>query len=111
MCIFCQIVNKEIPKDFTFEDKQMVAFPDLHPSAPVHFLIVPKKHIESVADLKEEDINLIGKMIWRAKILAEEKGISKGGYKLIFNCGEDGGQVIKHIHLHLLGGEKMKCTV
>ncbi|MDD2646765.1 MAG: histidine triad nucleotide-binding protein [Patescibacteria group bacterium] len=111
MCIFCQIINKEIPKDFIFADDQLVAFNDLHPSAPIHILIVSKKHIDSIATLKEEDINLIGNMIWRAKVLAEEKGIAKSGYKLIFNCGEDGGQIIQHIHLHLLGGEKVKCIV
>lgn len=108
MCIFCQIIKKEIPSPFVFEDEQMVAFKDISPKAPVHLLIVPKKHIESIAKLAEDDKILIGEMIWRAKILAEEQGIAENGYKLVFNCGEHGGQVVKHIHLHLLGGEKLK---
>lgn len=111
MCIFCQIIKKEIPSPFVFEDEQMVAFKDISPKAPVHLLIVPKKHIESVAKLAEDDKILIGEMIWRAKILAEEQGIAEDGYKLVFNCGEHGGQVVKHLHLHLLGGEKLDCKI
>lgn len=111
MCIFCQIINKEIPSQFVFEDEQLVAFKDISPKAPVHLLIVPKKHIESIANLTEDDKTLVGEMIWRAKVLAEEQGIAKNGYKLIFNCGEHGGQLVKHIHLHLLGGEKLRCIV
>ncbi|MCD6471213.1 histidine triad nucleotide-binding protein [bacterium] len=107
-CIFCRIINKEIPTDIVYEDKEIVAFKDIHPVAKVHILIIPKKHIESVAKLKSSDIMLIGKMIWQAKILAEKFGINKTGYKLLFNCGKDGGQVIKHIHLHLIGGQKLK---
>ncbi|MDA2921750.1 histidine triad nucleotide-binding protein [Patescibacteria group bacterium AH-259-L07] len=106
MCIFCQIVNKEIPKDFTFEDETLVAFKDINPKAPVHLLIVAKKHIESVITIKEGDRNLIAEMVWRAKLLAEEKGLDKTGYKLIFHCGRGGGQIIDHIHLHLRGGWK-----
>ncbi|MGC9049015.1 MAG: histidine triad nucleotide-binding protein [Patescibacteria group bacterium] len=108
MCIFCQIINKEIPTQFVFEDEKLVAFKDINPKAPVHLLIVPKKHIESVAKLAETDKILIGEMIWRAKILAEKEGIADKGYKLIFNCGEHGGQLVKHIHLHLLGGKKLE---
>jgi histidine triad (HIT) family protein len=111
MCIFCQIIQKEIPSEIVFEDEKLVAFKDINPKAPIHLLIVPKKHIESVAVLNEEDKSLISEMIWRAKILAEEQGIAKRGYKLIINCGEDGGQLIKHIHLHLLGGKKLEGLV
>lgn len=107
MCIFCQIINKEIPTNFVFEDEQMVVFKDINPKALVHLLIVPKKHIESIAVLTKEDKNLIAEMIWRAKVLAEEQEIADKGYRLIFNCGEHGGQIIKHIHLHLLGGQKL----
>lgn len=111
MCIFCQIVKKEIPSPFVFEDEQMVALKDISPKASVHLLIVPKKHIESIAALAEEDKNLVAEMIWRAKILAEERGIAEGGYKLLFNVGENGGQAVKHLHLHLVGGEKLHWTL
>ena len=110
-CIFCRLANKEIPTDIFFEDDQVMAFNDLGPVAPVHVLIIPKRHITSVADLKIEDRALLAEMIWRAKQIAEEKNIAKSGYKLIFNCGQDGGQVISHLHLHLIGGKKLKCLV
>ena len=106
-CIFCKIINKEIPSDFVDEDEDLVVFKDIQPKAKFHFLIVPKKHIESVNELGDEDTALVGKMIHRAKIIAKEQGFADRGYKLIFNCGEDGGQVVLHLHLHLLGGEKL----
>jgi len=111
MCIFCQIVKKEIPSDFLFEDESLIAIKDIKPSAPVHILIVPKKHIESVNEIEETDVELIGRMIYRAKILAGEQGVADSGFKLIFNCGDDGGQVIGHLHLHLLGGKKLSSVV
>lgn len=110
-CIFCKIVNKELDTEIVFEDEQILVFKDINPKAPVHLLIIPKKHIESIAHLAEEDKGLIGEMFWRAKKLAEEKGIDKSGYKLIINCGDDAGQIIKHLHLHLLGGQKLKGLV
>jgi histidine triad (HIT) family protein len=84
-----------------------MAFPDIKAKAPVHLLIIPKKHIASVSDLEKEDIALVGKMIFRAKLLAEERGIAKNGYRLVFNCRQHAGQVIDHLHLHLLGGKPL----
>ncbi len=98
-CLFCKIVNKEIPTSFVAEDGELVAFDDIHPKAPAHVLILPKTHVLSV---KEADEKLSGKLIALAKKIAEEKGLE--GYKLIFNVGPKGGQVIEHLHLHLVGG-------
>jgi len=110
-CLFCRIVKKEIPSQFVYEDEQMVVFKDVKPKARVHLLIVPKKHIDSIAALTKEDINLVGQLIWQAKKIAEEFKIAKSGYKLIFNTGLDSGQAINHLHLHLLGGERMEWIV
>jgi histidine triad (HIT) family protein len=101
-CLFCKIVNKEIPADFIYEDDLLLVFPDINPSAPVHYLVVPKEHILSIAHLQSNHQEIISKMIFTAKKLAEEKGLK--GYKLVFNVGREGGQVINHLHLHLLGG-------
>lgn len=104
-CIFCQIAKKEIPsKTIHFEDKDLIAFDDLYPKAPIHILIVPKKHIVSVNELKEGDQNLIGKIILVAKKLAKKKKIDQTGYKIVVNTGPDAGQGILHLHFHLLGG-------
>lgn len=110
-CLFCRIAKKEIPSQFVYEDEQMVVFKDIKPKAKIHLLIVPKKHIDSIASLTKEDINLIGQLIWQAKKIAEEFKLDKTGYKLIFNTGPDSGQVIDHLHLHLLGGEKLGWPV
>jgi len=101
-CIFCKLINGEIPSSFIYENEEVVAFNDLYPKAKTHILIVPKKHIPTIADLKddEQDEILVGKMMLVARDIAKEKGLS--GYKLAFNVGKDGGQEIFHIHLHLL---------
>lgn len=101
--IFDKIIAKEQQADIVYEDERMVAFYDIQPKAPVHLLIVPKKHIESVNELKEEDSDLAGAMIIKAKELAAERDIGDG-YKLVFNVGRKGGQIVDHLHLHLLGG-------
>lgn len=108
MCIFCQIIEKQIPADIVYEDDVLMAFKDIKPSAPVHILITPKKHIESVIEAEAEDKVLLGDLVWQGKILAQEKGLDKTGYKLFFNCGRGGGQIIDHIHLHLMGGWEKK---
>ena len=108
MCIFCQIVNREIPKQIIYEDKKYIVFEDIHPRAPIHVLIVPKNHIVSLAEATKKDKALINGLMWQAKILAEKLGIDKSGYKLIFNCGHGAGQIVDHIHLHLLGGGNYK---
>jgi len=109
MCVFCKIINKEIKAEILYEDNDILAFKDIHPLAPIHILIIPKKHIEGINFLgeTEEDIRLSGKLIIVAKKLAEEAGIGKKGYKLLFRVGRDGGQEVEHIHLHLLGGAKL----
>ncbi len=106
-CIFCKIANHEIPSDIVYEDDQFVAFRDINPQAPVHILIIPRKHIPTVNDLKPEDADLIGKMVLLAKELAAKEGISERGYRLVLNCNREGGQMVFHIHLHLLGGRAM----
>jgi len=105
MCIFCDIVQKKQKADLVHCGKNLIAFSDINPKAPVHILIVPKKHIESVQKLKAEDAPLVSELIFTAQKIAKEKGIGSG-YKLIFNCGPGGGQVVPHLHLHLLGGWK-----
>lgn len=110
-CIFCKIINKEIPADIVFEDKDMIAFKDKKPIAPTHILIIPKKHIASVADAEEKDALLMGKLITTAKKIAEDFEISDKGYKLLVRVGRGGGQEIDHIHLHLLGGAKLSENI
>ena len=106
--IFTKIVKKEIPADFVFESEDIVAFRDINPQAPIHILIIPRKQIETISDLQPEDSNMVGRMILTAKQIAENEGLAENGYRLVFNCKEDGGQDVYHIHLHLLGGRKMK---
>lgn len=107
-CIFCKIIRKEIPTEFLYEDDFVVAFRDLHPIAPVHVLVIPKKHIGSVTEINKEDELLMGKLITTAKKIADDLRISKKGYKLLIRVGEHGGQEVGHIHLHLIGGAKLK---
>ena len=109
MCVFCKIASKEIKAEILYESEDILAFKDTHPLAPVHILIIPKKHIEGINFLGETegDVLLAGRMIIAAKKLAEEAGIGKKGYKLLFRVGRDGGQEVPHIHLHLLGGARM----
>ena len=104
-CIFCSIANKKNPADIIYEDENFVVFKDIRPTAPVHFLLVPKEHIASINDLKNKHRELIGDLFLLAKKIAEESGISDG-YKLAFNTGRKGGQLVDHLHLHLMGGWK-----
>ena len=106
-CLFCKIVNRELPADVVYEDEQLLAFNDISPQAPTHTLIIPKTHIATVNDLTEAEINLPGALVLRARALAGEKGIAESGYRLCINTNEDSGQSVFHIHLHLLGGEKL----
>jgi histidine triad (HIT) family protein len=105
MCIFCQIINKEIDSDLVFENDELIAFKDLNPRAKTHLLIVPKKHIDSIKDIDETagDDALVGRMILAAKNLAKERDLE--GYQLQFHVGEKGGQIIFHIHLHLMSNQ------
>ncbi len=110
-CVFCKIINKEIPADVIFEDGDVIAFRDVKPIASVHVLVIPKKHIISVADVKEKDTLLMGKLIMIAKTIAEDLEISNKGYKLLIRVGKEGGQEIDHIHLHLLGGTRITKNI
>lgn len=110
-CIFCKIINKQIPSEIIYEDEQILAFKDIEPLAPVHVLVVPKKHISSVMDLSEEDQVLIGKIYSVIKKLAVELGVEKEGFRVVTNCGENAGQTVKHIHFHILGGRKLALTM
>jgi histidine triad (HIT) family protein len=101
-CIFCKIINKEIPAKILFEDNDIIILQDIKPSAPFHHLIIPKEHIKSVADLKEENKEVIAKIFFTARDDAAKAGLK--GYKVTFNVGRDGGQIIDHLHLHLMGG-------
>jgi len=101
-CIFCKIVKKDARADIVFEDKDVVVFIDINPKAPKHLLVVPREHIESIANLEANHSDIIVKLIYTAKKVAEEMGLT--GYKLVFNVGREGGQVVDHLHLHLLGG-------
>jgi len=103
-CLFCQIIKGDKPAGIVYQDDSLIIFKDIHPHAPVHLLVVPKKHIRSLNDLTEQDQGLLSEMIWRAGETAKEQGISKSGYKLLFNVERGGGQVIFHLHMHLLGG-------
>jgi len=106
-CVFCRIVAGEIPADIIYQDKELVAFRDIHPQAPTHLLIIPKSHIASMTELTSKQQALMGRLILLAKDLAEEEGISARGYRLSVSCGADGGQVVPHVHFHLIGGRKL----
>lgn len=107
--IFSKIINKEIPADIVFESDNILAFKDVNPQAPVHILIIPKVEIPKITDLNgNEHAGLLGEMIDAANKLAKEMGIAEDGFRLVFNCGDNGGQEVYHLHLHLLGGRQMK---
>ena len=105
--LFTKIINREIPADIVYEDNEIIVFNDINPQAPIHLLIVPKKEIRTLNDLDENDQVIIGKMFLTAKKLAKEFNVDKTGYRTVFNCNEDGGQTVFHIHLHLLGGRQL----
>ena len=106
--IFQMSLDKEIESEIIYEDDQIFSIKDINPAAKVHLLIIPKKRINTINDVKNEDINLIGKMVLVAKELAKKYEIDQSGYRLVWNTNSDGGQTVFHIHLHLLGGEKLR---
>lgn len=106
-CIFCKISQKELPATIVYENEHVVAFDDLHPRAPIHKLIIPRKHIATLNDLKSEDANLVGQLYLAAQKLAKEAGIAEVGYRVVMNCNAGAGQAVFHIHLHLLGGRTL----
>lgn len=110
-CIFCKIIKREIPSSIVYEDNEIIAFRDVNPQAPIHILVIPKKHISSLVDLKEEDEKVVGKIYTVINKIAEQEGIDKKGFRVIVNCGEDGGQEVKHLHFHILGGKKLGLKI
>lgn len=105
-CVFCKIAEREIPSNIVYEDDQIICFHDLEPQAPVHVLIIPKKHIASMDDVSADDQQLMGYIMTKVKEIAKTLGL-ENGYRLVNNCGEDGFQTVKHLHFHLLGKRKM----
>ncbi len=106
-CLFCKIIKKEIPAQIEYEDDEVLAIRDINPQAPVHFLVLPKRHIGKIEDLSESDAELVGKLIILAKKLAKEKEVEKDSFRLVMNNGALAGQSVFHIHLHLLAGRKL----
>ncbi|MBT4076320.1 MAG: histidine triad nucleotide-binding protein [Gammaproteobacteria bacterium] len=105
--IFTKIINREIPAEILYEDDDVLAFRDVSPQAPVHFLVIPKLPIETINDIQPDQAELIGKMVLTAQKLVKEQGVAEGGYRLVMNCNEDGGQTVFHIHMHVLGGRAL----
>lgn len=106
-CIFCKIIDGSIPSKKVFENERIVAFHDIQPAAPVHILIIPKKHIPTMNDVSAEDDALIAEIFSVARQIAKEQGVDESGYRLVNNCNSEGGQVVYHLHVHLLGGRKL----
>lgn len=105
-CIFCKIINREIPSDIVYEDNEIIAFKDINPAAPIHILVIPKKHIPSLVQLEKEDEILVGRIYSVINKIAEEQGVKEKGYRVIVNCGKDAGQEVGHLHFHLLAGRQ-----
>ena len=110
-CIFCQIVDGKIPSQTLYQDEEVIAFRDINPQAPVHILIIPKRHISSLAQLTQAESSLIGHMVGVANQLAKEESVLESGYRLVTNCGREGGQLVPHLHMHLLGGRRLSDTL
>lgn len=104
-CIFCKIVNREIPSTLVYEDENVIAFNDLYPQAPIHIIVIPKKH---VANVTEADAEMIRNIFEAINKIAVEKGIDKSGFRVVTNCGEDAGQTVNHLHFHILAGKKLE---
>jgi histidine triad (HIT) family protein len=107
-CIFCKIIAREIPAKIVYEDDQVLAFHDIHPAAPIHILVIPKKHIADTNDITDRDERLLGHLLLTVKKIATDQGIAEKGYRLIINTGPDSGQLVQHLHAHILGGHKLR---
>jgi histidine triad (HIT) family protein len=108
MCLFCRIISREVPASIVYEDDHVLAFNDINPQAPVHILIVPKRHISTLNDLQPGDDAIVGEIVRRAAAIAGDRAISAGGFRTVFNTNRDAGQTVFHIHLHLLGGRSLE---
>lgn len=107
-CIFCKLASGEIATDAVYQDDKVFAFRDLQPAAPVHILIIPREHIDNLLDAAPEDEELLGHILFVAGEIARQEGVAETGFRLVINCNEDAGQSVSHLHLHLLGGRKLK---
>ena len=105
--IFGKILRGEIPSDRVWEDEHCIAFRDIHPVAPVHMLVIPRKHIVNAADIRQDDRALVGHLLWVASQVAQQAGVDESGYRLVINCHDNGGQTVPHLHIHVLGGRGM----
>jgi len=110
-CIFCQIVAGKVPSEILYQDEEVIAFRDINPQAPTHLIIIPKRHIPSLAHLSGELSSVIEHMVEAANKLAEREGISETGYRLVINCGQWGGQLVPHLHMHLIGGRRLSDAI
>lgn len=110
-CVFCEIVAGRSPANVEYEDDEIIAFQDIYPKAPIHLLVIPRRHVESVMALAPEDAPLVGRMVLAAKRLGEARGLAERGYRLAFHCGPEGGQVVYHLHLHFLAGRREERKV
>jgi histidine triad (HIT) family protein len=106
-CLFCRIASREIPSKVLYEDERLLAFSDINPQAPLHALVIPKRHIASLNALTPEDDGLVGEMVRRAGVIAADRGHANAGYRTVFNCNADAGQTVFHIHLHVLAGRRL----
>ena len=106
-CIFCQIVSGKLPTDIVYQDEEAIAFRDIEPQAPVHLIIIPRRHIPSLVQLSQADLSLVGHMVDIANQLAKRESVAESGYRLVINCGKEGGQLVPHLHMHLLGGRRL----
>ena len=106
-CIFCQIVSGKLPTDIVYQDEEVIAFRDIEPQAPVHLIIIPRRHIPSLVQLSQADLSLVGHMVDIANQLAKRESVAESGYRLVINCGKEGGQLVPHLHMHLLGGRRL----
>jgi len=108
MCLFCRIIKREVPASIVYEDDNVLAFKDINPQAPVHILVVPKRHISTLNDLQPGDDAIVGEVVRRAAAIAADSGVAAGGFRTVFNTNRDAGQTVFHIHLHLLGGRSLE---
>ncbi|MCK4707338.1 MAG: histidine triad nucleotide-binding protein [Gammaproteobacteria bacterium] len=109
--LFSKIINREIPAEILYEDDDVLAFSDINPQAPVHFLVIPKLPIATINDIQPDQAELIGKMVLAAQQIAKQKGIAEDGYRLVMNCNKNGGQLVYHIHFHVLGGRALNTPL
>lgn len=107
-CLFCKIINGDIASKKVYENEHIIAFNDIDPKAPIHILVIPKKHIRSINELNSSDINLAGEIILAAKKIAKDQGVDSKGFRVVFNTNDDGGQTVYHIHMHIMGGRQMQ---